>query len=142
MTTPPPPPYGGQPLPPVPPHPPAGAPQGFGPPGSGPQGFGPPSPQPAAAGPEFMVFDRHNSIVVDGDGVAFEDHGLSVEFAWQEVRSVHYKASPSGKALMMAVVHADGRFYECVVEAKPKTRLGEWFAHLAAVLGHYRPMGW
>jgi hypothetical protein len=29
-----------------------------------------------------------------------------------------------------------------VVEAKPRAQLGEWFAQLAAVLGHYRPMGW
>jgi hypothetical protein len=124
------PPYG-QPIPPPPPHPPTVAPAGFGPP-----------PAQPAAGPEFMVFDRHNSIVLDAAGVAFEDHGLSVEFSWQEIRSIHYKASPSGKALMMAVVHLDGRFYECVVEAKPKARLGEWFAQLAGVLGHYRPMGW
>jgi hypothetical protein len=88
-----------------------------------------------------MAVDRHNSIVVDVSGVAFEDHGRSIDFAWQEIGSVHYKASPSGKALMMAVVHLDGRFFECVVEAKPSAKLGEWFAELAAVLGYYRPMG-
>ena len=42
---------------------------------------------------------------------------------------------------MVAVVHMDGRFYECGVEAKPRTRLQEWFPQLAWVLGHYRPMG-
>ncbi|MFJ3304126.1 hypothetical protein ACIPSA_13545 [Streptomyces sp. NPDC086549] len=99
-------------------------------------------PQPASAGPEFLAVDRHNSIVVDMEGVTFEDHGFTAEFPWQEVRSVHYRASPSGKALMTAVVHLDGRVYECVVTAKPCELLGQWFAQLAAVLGYYRPMGY
>ncbi|MFC8512998.1 hypothetical protein [Streptomyces sp. NPDC057257] len=149
MTTQPPPygsqpPYGQQP-PPMPasppPPPPATAPPT-------PQGFGPPPPQYAYAppqqpstGPEFMAVDAHNSIVVDMEGVAFEDHGASADFPWPEIRSVHYKASPNGKSLMMAVVLPDGRFYECVVEAKPRAQLGEWFGQLAAVLGYYRPMG-
>ncbi|MFF4492046.1 hypothetical protein ACFY0F_37260 [Streptomyces sp. NPDC001544] len=123
-----------------------------------PQGFGPPPPQytpappqypqppmpPQAApsGPEFMAVDRHNSIVVDVEGVAFEDHDVTAEFPWQEIRSVHYRSSPSGKALMMAVVHLDGRVYECVVQAKPRELLGQWFAQLAAVLGYYRPAGY
>ncbi|MFE0514724.1 hypothetical protein [Streptomyces sp. NPDC058964] len=99
-------------------------------------------PQPASAGPEFLVVDRHNSIVVDGEGVTFEDHDVTAEFPWEEIRSVHYRASPSGKALMMAVVHLDGRVYECAVTARPRELLGQWFAQLAAVLGYYRPMGY
>jgi hypothetical protein len=124
--------------------------QGFGPPG---QGFGPPSPQYAPQyapqnapaqppnGPEFLAVGRRNAVVVDASGVVFEMSGLTIEFRWPEIRGVHYKASPDGKALMVAVVHLDGRFYECEVEAKPRTRLQEWFPQLAWVLGHYRPMG-
>jgi hypothetical protein len=130
-------PYGPQPPPPYAPPP---APQGFGPPP--PQyAYAPPQPQPVATGPEFLAVDRHNSIVVDPTGVTFEVNGFDAEFPWPEIRSVHYKASPSGKALMMAVVHLDGRVYECVVEARPRQLLGEWFGQLAAVLGYYRPMG-
>ncbi|MET8948560.1 hypothetical protein ABZX30_34840 [Streptomyces sp. NPDC004542] len=105
----------------------------------------PPMPVPARpepAGPEFMAVDRHSSIVVDVEGVAFEIHDITADFPWQEIRSVHYKASPSGKELMMAVVHLDGQVYECVVRAKPRERLAQWFAQLAAVLTHYRPMGY
>ncbi|ULR53111.1 hypothetical protein [Streptomyces deccanensis] len=102
-------------------------------------------PQPYAQsphqGPEFLAVDRHNSVVIDAGGVAFEDHGVSVDFSWPEIRSVHYKASGNGKALMVAVIHLDGGFFECTVEAKPRERLHQWFAHLAHVLGHYRPMG-
>ncbi|MCF1646069.1 hypothetical protein, partial [Streptomyces indiaensis] len=99
------------------------------------------APQQAAAGPDFLAVDKRNAVVVDASGVAFETSGLTVEFRWPEIRSVHYRASPDGKALMVAVVHMDGRFYECVVEARPRTRLQEWFPQLAWVLGHYRPMG-
>ncbi|MEU0896279.1 hypothetical protein [Streptomyces massasporeus] len=101
----------------------------------------PPPPQQPAAGPDFLAVDKRNAVVVDASGVAFETSGLTVEFRWPEIRSVHYRASPDGKALMVAVVHMDGRFYECVVEARPKTRLQEWFPQLAWVLGHYRPVG-
>ncbi|MET9830664.1 hypothetical protein ABZ078_15400 [Streptomyces sp. NPDC006385] len=103
--------------------------------------YAPVPPQPAPAGPEFLALDKHNAVVVDASGVAFEMSGLSIEFRWPEIRGVHYKASPDGKALMVAVVHMDGRFYECVVVAKPRPRLQEWFAQLAWVLGHYRPTG-
>ncbi|MEU6681561.1 hypothetical protein [Streptomyces sp. NPDC046832] len=99
------------------------------------------APQQAAAGRDFLAVDKRNAVVVDASGVAFETSGLTVEFRWPEIRSVHYRASPDGKALMVAVVHMDGRFYECVVEARPRTRLQEWFPQLAWVLGHYRPMG-
>jgi hypothetical protein len=115
-----------------------------------PQGFGPPPPmpqypapvaQPAPAGPEFLAVDRRNSVAVDASGVTLEINGVEAEFDWPEIRSVHYKASPNGKSLMVAVVHLDGQFYEGVVEAKPRERLREWFDGLAAVLGYYRPMG-
>lgn len=100
-----------------------------------PQAFGPP------VGPEFLAVDRRSSVAVDASGVTLEVNGVEAEFDWQEIRSVHYKASPNGKSLMVAVVHLDGQFYESVVEAKPRERLGEWFAGLAAVLTFYRPMG-
>ncbi|WP_031483674.1 hypothetical protein [Streptomyces bicolor] len=103
--------------------------------------YAPVPPHPAPAGPDFLAVDKRNAVVVDASGVAFEMSGNTLEFQWPEIRSVHYKASPDGKALMVAVVHMDGRFYECVVEAKPRTRLQEWFPQLAWVLGHYRPTG-
>ena len=64
-----------------------------------------PPPQQAAAGPDFLAVDKRNAVVVDASGVAFETSGLTVEFRWPEIRGVHYRASPDGKALMVAVVH-------------------------------------
>ncbi|WP_069768066.1 hypothetical protein [Streptomyces sp. LUP30] len=135
------------------PPPPPSVPPGFGPPPPqyAPQPVPPqpvppqpvaPQPGPAGPGPEFLAVDKHNSVVVDASGVAFEMYDITVDFPWPEIRSVHYKASPNGKALMVAVVHLDGRVYECVVTAKPRERLQGWFAQLAWVLGHYRPSGY
>ncbi|GAA3842864.1 hypothetical protein ACFS5L_42725 [Streptomyces phyllanthi] len=152
----------GQEPPPPPPPPPASPPPGFGPPPQPyavPQPYAAPqppayaAPQPPAyapyaypapgapAGPEFLAVDRHNSIVVDASGVSFEDHGLSVEFPWPEIRSVHYRPNSNGKGLVVGVVHVDGHFYECVVDAKRRDRLHEWFTQLIPVLQYYRPMG-
>lgn len=130
----PPPPQYGTPHHAAPPHPPA-------PPHHAPAPQQPVPPQPGAAGPEFLAVDRHNAVVVDAFGVVFEAGGHSLEFPWHAIRGVHYKASPDGRALMVAVVHPDGRFNECGVEARPRARLQEWFAQLARVLGHYRPAG-
>ncbi len=85
--------------------------------------------------------DLHNSVVVDASGISFEDHGLNIDFTWPEVRSVHYRPDHTGKGLVVGVVHVDGRFYECVVDAKRPGRLQEWCGQLLAVLQYYRPMG-
>ncbi|MFC5215144.1 hypothetical protein [Streptomyces coerulescens] len=106
-----------------------------------PPAYAPVPPQPAPAGPDFLAVDKRNAVVVDASGVAFELSGYTLEFRWPEIHGVHYKPSPDGKALMVAVVQLDGRFHECVVEAKPRARLQEWLAQLAWVLGHYRPTG-
>ncbi|WP_432194884.1 hypothetical protein [Streptomyces sp. bgisy027] len=103
--------------------------------------YAPVPPQPEPAGPEFLAVDKRNAVVVDASGVVFEMSAFTMEFRWPEIQGVHYKASPDGKALMVAVVHLDGRFFECVVEARPRARLQEWFQQLAWVLGHYRPVG-
>ena len=85
--------------------------------------------------------DKHSSVLVDASGVAFDMYDIVVDFSWPEIRSVHYKARPDGKALMVAVVHVDGRVYECMVMAKPRSLLSTWFAQLSWVLGYYRPAG-
>ncbi|KUO21889.1 hypothetical protein [Streptomyces dysideae] len=121
-------------------------PQGFGPPPpqyapTPPPPYAPPQPQPVQpAGPEFLAVDRHNAVVIDATGVSFENHGLTADFPWQEIRSVHYQAAPTGNGVMVAVIHLDGRFYECAVDAKRRDRLQKWFGQLAAVLGYYRPI--
>lgn len=99
------------------------------------------APVPPGEGPEFLAVDRHNSVVADASGIAFEDHGTGIDFPWAEIRSVHVQASPSGKGLIVSVVHLDGVLYHCVVDARRRERMHEWFHRLRAVLAYYRPMG-
>ncbi|MFH0521450.1 hypothetical protein ACHBTE_30245 [Streptomyces sp. M41] len=103
--------------------------------------YAPVPPQPAPVGPDFLAVGKRNAVVVDASGVALEMSGFTIEFRWPEIRSVHHQVSPDGKALMVAVIHLDGRLFECVVEAKPRARLQEWIPQLSWVLGHYRPAG-
>ncbi len=101
----------------------------------------PAPPQPPAQGPDFVAADRRNAVVVDAEGVSFENHGMNAEFPWSVIRSVHYKPGPTGRGLMVAVVHTNGIVYECGVDAKRGERLQEWLGQLAAILGYYRPAG-
>ncbi|WUL62440.1 hypothetical protein OHS16_10920 [Streptomyces sp. NBC_00344] len=130
--------------------------QGFGPPP--PQGFGPPPvyapgavPAPggvpvpaqatgsaaAPAGPEFLATDPRNAVVIDAEGVSFEQHGRTADFAWRQIQHVHYKRGPFGNVLMVAVVLPDGRFFEAAVTARNQAKLQTWFTELAQVLGFY-----
>ncbi|MGS2590089.1 hypothetical protein [Streptomyces hebeiensis] len=105
-----------------------------------PQGPGQPfAAQPAAvqppAGPDFLAADRRSAVVVDAAGVSFECNGHTLDFPWQDIATVHYKAGSPGHVLMVAVVLPDGRFFECAVIARNRGKLQQWFADLAPVLG-------
>ncbi|MFF1420133.1 hypothetical protein [Streptomyces sp. NPDC058280] len=104
-------------------------------------GYGPPQPQYGApqppAGPDFLATDRRNAVVVDAAGVSFEANGATADFAWHQIHTVHHKAGNHGYALMVAVVLPDGRFYECVVNARSRSKLQQWLAQLGPVLAMY-----
>ena len=105
----------------------------------------PPAPAPAAAaptaahapavGPEFAAADTKNAVLVDPQGVCFDQEGRHAAFAWPEIRTVHHTVR--GTCLMVGVVHANGAFYECRVSAKRQARVREWSTHLPQVLAFY-----
>ncbi|MFP3992793.1 hypothetical protein U9R90_36015 [Streptomyces sp. E11-3] len=120
---------------------------GFGPP---PPGFTPPPPPAYAPGaqvpahhqdmgpapfPEFLASDRHNAVVIDEGGTHLEQNGVSIEFTWPEIRTIHYTGQFGW--LLVGVMHTDGRFYECRVAAKRQGRLHEWLTEIAPVVGYY-----
>ncbi|MEH0590052.1 hypothetical protein QA942_41000 [Streptomyces sp. B21-106] len=41
--------------------------------------------------------DKHNAVVVDAAGVAFEMYDITVDFPWPEIRSVHYSRAPTAR---------------------------------------------
>ncbi|MDG4858488.1 hypothetical protein P8605_10040 [Streptomyces sp. T-3] len=94
--------------------------------------------QPQPAGPEFLAVDKHNAVVVDIEGISFDRNGQTADFPWAQISQVHYTAQ--GTHLLVGVTHAGGHFFECRVNAKRQDQLHQWFAQLAPVLGHYRPM--
>ncbi|MFD3440287.1 hypothetical protein ACFWU3_22560 [Streptomyces sp. NPDC058685] len=99
-----------------------------------------PAPEPAlapapAAGPEFAAADTRNAVLVDPQGVCFDQEGRHAAFAWPEIRTVHHTVR--GTCLMVGVVHANGAFYECRVSARRQARVREWSAHLPHVLAFY-----
>ncbi|MEU8894204.1 hypothetical protein [Streptomyces sp. NPDC048442] len=118
-------------------------PAGFGPP---PPAFTPaplpPAPLPhqgfqPTPGPEFLAADKHFGVVVDSAGVAFDANGQGAEFSWHELGTVQFRPSPVGHRLMVAAVLPDGRFFECVVNARKAAVLQRWLAEIAYVTGHY-----
>ncbi|WP_328378439.1 hypothetical protein OHB13_23910 [Streptomyces sp. NBC_00440] len=126
------------------PYSPAQQPQGFGPPPPPYAPAPPPVPQQPAGsasfadgGPDFLATDRRNAVVVDSEGVSFERGGRTADFAWSHIRAVPYKGSYGGTTLMVAVVLADGLYYECAVDARNGATLQQWFVELAPVLGYY-----
>ena len=102
-----------------------------------PPGYAPQPPQPA--GPEFLAVDKNHAVVVDIEGISFDEYGTTADFPWQEIGQVHYTAQ--GNHLLVGVTHVTGQFYQCRVNAKRQDQLQQWFAQLAPVLGYYRPQG-
>jgi hypothetical protein len=76
-------------------------------------------------------------VVVDAAGVSFDADGSVAEFAWSELLTVQFKPSPVGHRLMVAAVLPDGRFFECVVNARKAAVLQQWLGEIAYVTGHY-----
>ncbi|MGW8950137.1 hypothetical protein [Streptomyces sp. NPDC055709] len=125
---------------PVPAHAPYGPPQpSYGPPPQAPYGApqSPYGPPPPAVDPEFVAHDRHNSVIVDGSGVALEIQGHTLEFPWAQIATVHYAPAPYGTVLMVAVAHAGGMLYECRITARRKAVLQEWLEEIAPVVHYY-----
>ncbi|MFI0979726.1 hypothetical protein ACH4SP_22335 [Streptomyces sp. NPDC021093] len=115
-------------------------PQAFAPGGPPPQPFTPGGPPPLhahAPGPEFLAADKRFGVVVDSAGVAFDADGQGAEFPWHQLSTVQFRPSPVGHRLMVAAVLPDGRFFECVVNARKASVLQQWLGELAYVTGHY-----
>ncbi|WP_420035660.1 hypothetical protein ACN2WE_28235 [Streptomyces sp. cg28] len=113
-------------VPPPPAHPPV-----FPPPPSVPPAAGP-GPAP---GPEFIAADDHNGLVVDSDGVHFEQGPHGIDLPWAYVRTVRFQPVPDG--LYVTAVMTDGPVYECRVRARRRSLATQWSTDLAGVLHHY-----
>ncbi|WP_229897392.1 hypothetical protein [Streptomyces finlayi] len=75
--------------------------------------------------------------MIDASGVSFDADGNTAEFGWGELLTVQFKPSPVGRRLMVAAVLPDGRFFECVVNARKAAVLQQWLGEIGYVVGHY-----
>ncbi|MYW63680.1 hypothetical protein GTY65_06245 [Streptomyces sp. SID8379] len=116
--------------PPFAPEPPA-HPPAFPPPPAHPPAFAP----VAGHGPEFVAADQYNGLVVDAEGVHFEQGPHAIDLPWAHVRTVHAQPLPEG--LSVTAVMADGPVYECRVRARRRAQATQWSTDLAGVLHHY-----
>ncbi|MGY0018834.1 hypothetical protein [Streptomyces sp. cg35] len=108
-----------------------GAAGGFGPP---PPTFDPTPPAPPA-GPEFVAADEYNGLVIDSEGVHFEQGPHSVELPWEAVRTVQFQPLDAG--LSVTAVTLEGHLYVCRVRARRRSQVPTWCTDLAGVLHHY-----
>ncbi|MFH9269097.1 hypothetical protein ACH4KN_33305 [Streptomyces sp. NPDC017546] len=122
-----PPPYGGQ------------APPPYG--GHAPQPYGSQAPPPyggqaAPLAPEFVAFDKSNALVIDDQGVSFDIGGHVTDYPWQQITQLHYTAR--GTFLRVGLIHPNGWFVECVINAKKQQKLIQWLTELGPVAAHYQ----
>ncbi|MFI5802560.1 hypothetical protein [Streptomyces sp. NPDC051561] len=99
--------------------------------------YGAPAPPPP--GPDFLAADKHRAVVIDSAGVSFEANGRTIDFGWRDLSNVQFRPSPAGQMLMVAVILPDGRFFECVVDARKAQILQRWLAEISYVISVYRP---
>ncbi|MHB9758682.1 hypothetical protein ACYBSK_30260 [Streptomyces sp. BYX5S] len=116
--------------PPFAPPPPGHAPA---PPGQAP--MAPPAPPAGPGGPEFVAADKFNGVVVDADGLHFEQGPHAIDLPWSHVRTAHFQPLPSGVVLTASM--SDGAVYTCPVHARKKALAAEWCGQLGAVLQYY-----
>ncbi|MET8475224.1 hypothetical protein ABZY90_33130 [Streptomyces sp. NPDC006422] len=129
----------GAPPPPFAPAPPAAPPAAPPPPSYAP-GAPPAPPAPPAGpggpgGPEFVAADKHNGVVVDAEGLHFEQGPHAIDLPWSHVRTANFQPMPSG--VFVTASMSDGAVYTCQVQARKKAQASEWCGQLGAVLQHY-----
>lgn len=104
-------------------------------------GFGAPPPMfqpvPVAGppGPEFLAADQYNGLVIDAEGVHFEQGPHTIDLPWARLRTVQFQPMDAGVAV--SAVTVDGPVYGCTVRARRRSQARTWCAELPAVLHHY-----
>ena len=94
-----------------------------------------PTPPLGVPGPEFVAADQYSGLVVDAEGVHFEQGPHSIDLPWARLRTVHFQPMEAGVAV--SAVTVDGPVYDCRVRARRRSQVPTWCTELAAVLHHY-----
>ncbi|MGW0671846.1 serine/threonine-protein kinase [Streptomyces sp. NPDC002746] len=98
--------------------------------GSG-NGYG--SGAPPVDEPVFLAVAPDSALMVDGMGVTIDFRYRSLQFGWEEIRTVQY--APEGPKHLRVVVHLhDGTAHPCLLAARRRSRLKAWLIDLPMIL--------
>ncbi|MFF3173945.1 serine/threonine-protein kinase [Streptomyces sp. NPDC057900] len=123
-------------IPPQPPHaphipapmqqqPPAGYGNGYG------YGGGGGAPPPGDL--SFLAVAPDSALMIDEVGVTIDFRFRSLQFGWDEIRTVQY--APEGPKHLRVVVHLhDGTAHPCLLAARRRSRLRQWLQDLPMIL--------
>ncbi|WP_371633003.1 serine/threonine protein kinase [Streptomyces sp. NBC_01259] len=107
------------------------APAGYGN-GNG-YGYGYGGGAPPVDDPVFLAVAPDSALMVDGMGVTIDFRYRSLQFGWEEIRTVQY--APEGPKHLRVVVHLhDGTAHPCLLAARRRSRLKAWLIDLPMIL--------
>ncbi|WP_327337769.1 serine/threonine protein kinase [Streptomyces sp. NBC_01324] len=105
------------------------APAGY---GNG-NGYGYGGGAPPVDDPVFLAVAPDSALMVDGMGVTIDFRYRSLQFGWEEIRTVQY--APEGPKHLRVVVHLhDGTAHPCLLAARRRSRLKAWLIDLPMIL--------
>ncbi|WP_371777488.1 serine/threonine-protein kinase [Streptomyces sp. NBC_01438] len=88
---------------------------------------------PPVDDPVFLAVAPDSALMVDGMGVTIDFRFRSLQFGWEEIRTVQY--APEGPKHLRVVVHLhDGTAHPCLLAARRRSRLKEWLIDLPMIL--------
>ncbi|MFG2671867.1 serine/threonine-protein kinase [Streptomyces sp. NPDC048445] len=88
---------------------------------------------PPVDDPVFLAVAPDSALMVDGMGVTIDFRYRSLQFGWEEIRTVQY--APEGPKHLRVVVHLhDGTAHPCLLAARRRSRLKAWLIDLPMIL--------
>ncbi|WP_328696396.1 serine/threonine-protein kinase [Streptomyces sp. NBC_00342] len=96
-------------------------------------GYGGGGGAPPVDDPVFLAVAPDSALMVDGMGVTIDFRYRSLQFGWEEIRTVQY--APEGPKHLRVVVHLhDGTAHPCLLAARRRSRLKAWLIDLPMIL--------
>ncbi|MFJ3527448.1 serine/threonine-protein kinase [Streptomyces sp. NPDC090132] len=96
-------------------------------------GYGYGGGAPPVDDPVFLAVAPDSALMVDGMGVTIDFRYRSLQFGWEEIRTVQY--APEGPKHLRVVVHLhDGTAHPCLLAARRRSRLKAWLIDLPMIL--------
>ncbi|MFJ1897150.1 MULTISPECIES: serine/threonine-protein kinase [unclassified Streptomyces] len=96
-------------------------------------GYGYGGGAPPADDLAFLAVAPDSALMIDEMGVTIDFRFRSLQFGWDEIRTVQY--APEGPKHLRVVVHLhDGTAHPCLLAARRRSRLRQWLQDLPMIL--------